>query len=399
VIPRNDEFDVAALRRTGWRPTPFREFVLKMHGRCNLACDYCYVYEMADTTWRDKPIVISLDTVEQAARRIGRHAANHELPQVRVVLHGGEPLLAGAAAIAETAQILRAALPSGVGLDLRMQTNAVRLDEPVLEMLLAHDIRLSVSLDGDREAHDRHRRYADGRGSYDAVAAGLRLLTTERYRGLFAGLLCTIDLATDPVGAYEALLGFDPPAMDFLLPHGNWSAPPPGRAPDSPDAPYADWLIRVFERWYGASAQESRVRLFGEIITLLLGGNGGSESIGLSPVGFVVIDTDGSIEQVDTLKSTFNGAAATGLNVFDHSLDEALDLPELAARQLGLAALADECRACPIVRVCGGGYYPHRYLAGQGFRRPSVYCRDLQRLIRHIDGRLAADLTDRSRTR
>jgi uncharacterized protein len=30
--------DLLELRRSGWRPTPFRQFVLKLHSRCNLAC-------------------------------------------------------------------------------------------------------------------------------------------------------------------------------------------------------------------------------------------------------------------------------------------------------------------------------------------------------------------------
>ena len=34
--------DVGALLAGGWQPTPFRQFLLKMHTRCNLACDYCY---------------------------------------------------------------------------------------------------------------------------------------------------------------------------------------------------------------------------------------------------------------------------------------------------------------------------------------------------------------------
>ena len=47
--------DVHALLADGWEPTPFREFVLKIHSRCTLACDYCYMYELADKTWRLRP--------------------------------------------------------------------------------------------------------------------------------------------------------------------------------------------------------------------------------------------------------------------------------------------------------------------------------------------------------
>src|SRR5690606_34532402 len=89
-----------------------------------------------------------------------------------------------------------------------------------------------------------------GEGSYDEVRKRLDLLTSDAYRHLFAGLLCTIDLANDPVTTYEALLEFAPPSVDFPLPHGNWGTPPPGWSAE--DAPYGEPLIKVFDRWYDA---------------------------------------------------------------------------------------------------------------------------------------------------
>ena len=79
----------------GSPPVPLSQFVLKVHSRCDLACDHCYVYEAADQSWRGRPMVISDSVVSQAAQRIGEHAGAHGLPAVQVVLHGGEPLLAG----------------------------------------------------------------------------------------------------------------------------------------------------------------------------------------------------------------------------------------------------------------------------------------------------------------
>src|SRR5262245_24739399 len=98
-----DLLDINQLEQTGWQPTPFREFILKLHSRCNLACDYCYIYESADQSWRARPTVMSSETVQQAAVRIGEHAKAHRLTRVDVVLHGGEPLLAGIGHIAFTA--------------------------------------------------------------------------------------------------------------------------------------------------------------------------------------------------------------------------------------------------------------------------------------------------------
>ena len=375
-----------------WQPAPFRQFILKMHSRCNLACDYCYIYKMSDQNWSTRPMVMSHAILEQTARRIAQHAVSHELDVVDVVLHGGEPLLAGPDLLGAAATVLRRELPDDVELTMQMQTNGVLLDTATLDVLARHRIRVSVSLDGPPDVHDRHRTYANGRGSYEATARAIRLLNQEPYRELFAGLLCVIDALADPVRTYESLQAFDPPKVDFLLPHGNWSAPPPYRSTDTSATPYGDWLAAVFDRWYAVPSRETQVRTFDEIINLLLGGESRVETIGLTLVALVTVDTDGSMEQVDTLRSAYHGAAGTDLNVTDNSFDDALRLPAIMARQIGLDALDESCRECPIHKICGGGYYPHRYRKGEGFRNPSVYCPDLLRLITHIQNRVQADL-------
>nr|MDT0526727.1 FxsB family radical SAM/SPASM domain protein [Streptomyces sp. DSM 41633] len=89
---------------------PFREFVLKVHSRCDLACDHCYVYEHADQSWRTRPKTISDEAVSWTARRLAEQAATHALPSVAVILHGGEPLLAGPARLRRVCEELGSAL-------------------------------------------------------------------------------------------------------------------------------------------------------------------------------------------------------------------------------------------------------------------------------------------------
>ena len=224
-----------------------------------------------------------------------------------------------------------------------------------------------MSLDGGAVTHDRHRRYVNGQGSYAEVARALQRLV--RRPAIYAGVLTTIDLRADPVSTYEALLDFAPPVLTS-------SSPTPTGHPRPLDnlmktAPYGTWLTAVFDRWYGAPSRETRIRLFEEIIHLLLGWGSASEAVGLTPTSLVVIETDGSIEQSDALKSAYHNAAATGLNVTRDSFDAVLRLPQIAARQIGLEALGAECRACSVAQICGGGLYPHRYRAGSGFRNRS----------------------------
>lgn len=374
------------------RAVPFQQFILKLHARCNLSCDYCYMYQMGDRGWLTQPKVMSKTIIRRSAQRIAEHVRGHGLTRVEVALHGGEPLLAGPDVLADVAQELRQALPLTTALNLVIQTNGVLLNEKLLDVLSGHGIRVGVSVDGTSEAHDKHRRYANGKGSYTQTARGVRLLGHPSYRELFAGILCVIDLDENPLATYESLLTFDPPKVDFLLPHGNWSTPPRNRTSGTEDAPYGQWLISVFDRWYDVRSQETEVRLFAELINLILGGQSRTESVGLSPVALITVNTDGSLEQVDSLRSAYLGAARTALNVVTNTFDDALRHPAVIDRQLGLAALADSCQQCGLRRVCGGGHYAHRYRRGSGFRNPSVYCPDLTMLIKHIAGRLQADL-------
>ena len=376
---------------SGWNPAPFREFVVKIHSRCDLSCDYCYMYEMADQSWRDRPRSMSIEIADYTAMRIGGHVRTHRTSSVTLILHGGEPLLAGHELIAYLVNATRKAAGPDVRVDARIQTNAVGLDDSCLRLFCELGVQVGVSLDGNAQAHDRHRRFASGRGSYAAVSAGLDRLTQAPFRHLFNGLLCTIDLRNDPIATYEALVAFEPPRIDFLLPHGTWVTPPPGRIPGTSNSPYADWLITVFDHWY--PRPRTHVRLFEEVMQLLLGGASSTEMVGLTPSRVVVIETDGAIEQVDTLKVAYHGAAVTGLHVTRDALDTALLRPGMVARQIGVRALSAECRACHIHRVCGGGLYAHRYRTGTGFANPSVYCPDLMRLIGHIGETMQADIS------
>jgi uncharacterized protein len=369
---------------------PFRQFVVKVHSRCDLACDHCYVYEHADQSWRGRPKELDSRTAAQISRRVAQHAAAHRLPEVRIVLHGGEPLLLGPRRMRETLAALHAAISPVTRLDLRIHTNAVLLTETYLDLFAEYGVKVGVSLDGDRAANDRHRRYRDGRSSYDQVVAALARLRRPEYRPLYAGLLCTVDIANDPIAVYRGLLEQAPPRVDLLLPHATWEHQPPGlHAPRDPSDPrrgggeYARWLGAVFEAW-DADGRPVPIRTFESMLGALYGRPVTTEALGLDPVDLLVIETDGTLEQVDSLKTAYEGAAATGLDVWRHSLDEAAAVPGIAVRQQGIDGVSEVCRACELVRVCGGGLYPHRYRPGHGFANPSVYCSDLTQMITRV---------------
>ncbi|MBO1335096.1 FxsB family cyclophane-forming radical SAM/SPASM peptide maturase [Streptomyces sp. VRA16 Mangrove soil] len=364
--------------------TPLRQLVLKIHSRCDLACDHCYVYEHEDTTWASLPKVISEDTAELVARRFAEYAQSEQLDEVAVILHGGEPLLAGPARLRAVCERLVAHLTPVTRLDLRIHTNGVQLSRTHLDLFDEFDVKVGISLDGDKAANDRHRLDRRGRSSYDRVLRAVDLLREERYRHLYLGLLCTVDIANDPVAVHDALTALEPPRIDYLLPHATWDHPPDRTGSETP---YADWLLAAFDRWEEQGRQVS-VRLFESVLSTLGGGPSLTESLGLAPSDLAVIETDGSFEQADSLKTAYDGAASTGFDVRRHTFTTLTEHPGVQARQAGVGALADECRSCPVLDSCGGGLYAHRYRTGSGFANPSVYCRDLLALIQGVARRI-----------
>ncbi|SDT65240.1 FxsB family cyclophane-forming radical SAM/SPASM peptide maturase [Actinoplanes derwentensis] len=361
---------------------PLSQFVLKVHGRCDLACDHCYVYEHADQSWRTKPRMMSLDVAGAAARRIAEHAASWELPHVRLVLHGGEPLLLGPDRMDALITRVRAPIEAVTRLSLTMQTNGVRLGTEMCDVLKRHGVRVGVSLDGDRDANDRHRRFATGAGSFDQVRAALSLLRRPDYRELYAGILCTVDVRNSPEQVYRALLAERPPNVDFLLPHATWDSPP--YRPEGQPTPYADWFSVIHRLWL-ADGQPMRIRLFEGLYSTARGGPSGSEQLGADTVDLAVIETDGRYEQADSVKTAYDGAPATGLSVLTATVDDVSRLQPIAARQHSIDNLNPVCRSCPVVRQCAGGLYAHRFRTGHGFANPSVFCPDLRVLIERTD--------------
>lgn len=124
---------------------------------------------------------------------------------------------------------------------------------------------------------------------------------------------------------------------------------------------------------------------------MLFGQSSSMEAIGAKAVDLIVVESDGEIEAVDTLKVVGEKATSLGLDVFQHTFDDALGALPILARNVGYAALCETCQHCSILHQCGGGYLPHRYSERNGFLNPSVYCNDIKYLVKHVRSVLGAE--------
>lgn len=368
---------------------PISFFIVKVHSRCNLNCDYCYEYNLGNTGWKKKPKFMSMSVFRRLCERISEHLEASELKtEPFISFHGGEPLLRSPEFFDEAMTIARKILPN---VRFGMQTNGMLLKPETVEVFLKHGLRAGVSLDGPEEINDSHRVDHLRRGSFRQVMKGIDHFRHGSARNAWGGILSVIDVTTDPVEQLEFFASLNPPSLDFLEPDGNWENLPPGKK-SAGSVEIADWLIRAFDHWFD-SYSHIRLRRFEEIIEHLLGGSGSTEYFGLEPVTLITVATDGAYEAVDQIKGAFDGAEVLGLNIFDHSLDEVVRHPMVQDRLIGVDSLCEQCRQCRHGLTCGGGYFPHRYNKANGFRNPTIYCADYMLLFDHINLTLQKELS------
>jgi uncharacterized protein len=358
-----------------------KSLVVKIAQRCNLNCTYCYVYNHADKSFRHRPAFMSRQVFESLVKRLNAYCAARPGHVIDVVFHGGEPMLLNPREL--DVWLTDAGRQLGRRVRYGLQTNGTLVSEAWLDVLFRHGIQPSISIDGTPEVHDAFRVDHSGKGSYERVVAGLRRLLDA---GLDPGALCVINPGHSGIEMYRHLRSLGFKRMDFLLPDATHDSRPLLYGGFGP-TPVADYLIPIFDEWFGEDDPEIRIRLFIEVLRLLFGGTPLTDNLGASLGGqnYLIIETDGGIHGTDVLKICYEGASDTGLNVLDNDFD---DLPKASPLVFQIidrgVSLCETCVACLERDVCRGGAMAHRYSRAQGFANPTVWCGDMLKLIGHI---------------
>jgi len=357
--------------------------VLKIAERCNLNCCYCYMYQHEDKSYLRRPRFISDEVFDQLLVRICEYCDKRAPHRMGLCLHGGEPTLIGADRLDRLGARARHVLGERL-VDISMQTNATLVDHRLIDVLRRHQILVGVSLDGPAEIHDTFRVDHAGRGSHAATVKGLRLLQEA---DLLHGVLCVINPGASSVDIYRYFRHLGIKRMNFLLPEVTHDSKSRlyGRFGETP---VADYLIPIFDEWFGQDDPDVRIRVFWELLGLVMGGRGDSDAFGNPLMNYLIVETDGTIQACDALRVCEEGIASSGLNLFAYGFDDLhLGLP-LAHRVVheGIP-LSAKCQVCPERTVCGGGYLPHRYARANGFDNPSAWCEDILKLLAHIRAR------------
>ena len=137
---------------------------------CNLRCKYCsysgkYDNRVHGNKRMSKEIAFSaIDFV-----------LNHSIDRDKIYLgfYGGEPLLEFGL-IKDCVEYAKRKCV-GKKISFNMTSNTTLINDDIIDFLYDNKFGLTISLDGDRQAHDKNRRFAsNGLGSFDTVIRNLK---------------------------------------------------------------------------------------------------------------------------------------------------------------------------------------------------------------------------------
>lgn len=386
--------DVAATMRTSeparasCEKLPIREVevIIKVAERCNLACSYCYYFFAGDQSFATRPARMAREVVAQTARFLADGARDLALPAIKLVFHGGEPLMLRKADFEWACQQFREALDPVTRLTLSVQTNGVLIDPDWVSLFSQYNVSVGISIDGEAEIHDRHRVDHRGRGSHDRVVRGIRLVhdAAEHAPQLAPGLLTVLDAGYDVKRLYEHFtheLGAK--AISTLLPDCSHDDGIPGghSAED-----YGRMLCDLFDLWI--EDDSIHVREVSKVLARFARFQAGMWTGRRNPV--VVIQSDGSLAMDDSYvpAQDWRDKAAKG-SVFADRMSSWLWNDDYMVLDREYGRIPSACGECVWRNVCGGGDLENRYSSERGFDNPSVYCEGLKLFYLHITKYLA----------
>ncbi|WP_322923888.1 cyclophane-forming radical SAM/SPASM peptide maturase YhhB [Paenibacillus campi] len=371
----------------------FSAALLKITSRCNLNCDYCYVYNHVDQSWKNQPKYMNNEVLNQFAVRLKQYLDLNNQKEFDVIFHGGEPLLYGSNLLIRAVNIIHEHLnPHKYKINFSLQTNGTLLTKEIIDELFAANISISMSLDGPKLSNDLHRVDHKKLSSFERAYQGLKALI-DTQSTMFQGVIAVIDPNNSPKALFEFFHPMNLPRLDFLLPDATHTRPPQGRL-HSP-ALYHDWLIEAFELWY-TQYSDIPVRWFDSLLASRIGVPSQTDVMGFGSVCLLVIETDGHYSDHDVFKITRHDGALLQQNVFTSSINDISNHYMIREHgyRLSIEGVAQECKQCPALEACGGGSIPHRYHEKRGLDTPTVYCKEIYSVLSKATSLLRNSLTN-----
>jgi len=346
-------------------------FILKLASRCNLKCTYCYWFR--DKSVYEKPKKIKDEIVDFFLDKLQKHINKYKLTDITISFHGGEPMLYGKKKTIQLCEKIKNIKVNN--LTLAMQTNGTFIDQEWCDIINKYGIGVGISVDGI--LHDKNRIFLNGRGSLSETINGINLMKKNNIN--FGVLSVYDDEIKDAQKFVDFFKKLNLHEFDILIPDVNH---------DYENIPQISNFYNDLFNIY-LKDKDLKIRFFDQVVKSFYHNNSMEVNI-LGDVNhglfkhMVTINTDGSIEPEDSIRTSGYKACETTKNVRTHNLDTLLNDDKIQ-NMYQSAQLPKECEPCIWKKVCAGGDFTHRYSSKtQDYSKKTPYCNQLKNIFNHM---------------
>ena len=145
--------------------TRVSNLILQVTQNCNLRCEYC-IYSGNYDTRKHSNNRMSFEIAKKSIDFLIEHSKKRN--KIYIGFYGGEPLLEFSLIKKCIEYIEKVAVGKEIG--YVMTTNATLFTDEIIDYIVKHKFKLTISVDGPREIHNRSRIFANREeGSYDIM--------------------------------------------------------------------------------------------------------------------------------------------------------------------------------------------------------------------------------------
>jgi uncharacterized protein len=374
---------------------------------CNLNCAYCFYLEKHALFDREKDLRMSDEVLSAFIRS---YIEAQPSPVIEFVWQGGEPTLLG---IDFFQRVIDRQRPYAGRKTIAnsLQTNGTLLDDRWCRFLKQHNFLVGLSLDGPREIHDLYRRDRAGKGTFDKVLRGLKLLQKH---GVDVNVMASVgrETARHPLDVYRFFRNEGVEFIQFVpiierLPadaekqsgfrlagpaslnqeEANREITPWTVLPEE----YGDFLIAIYEEWVRRDVGKTFVMNFEWALNAWIG-NPSPVCIHSKRCGSsVVIEHNGDLFACDHYVYPRFRLGNILTDSLPKMVKASVDSGFGPAKENSLPRW---CRECEVLAACQGGCPKHRFASTcQGEPGLHYLCPGYRKFFRHIRRYLRAMTT------
>ncbi|WP_194191476.1 radical SAM protein [Clostridium chrysemydis] len=161
----------------------FNQILLEMTSQCNLRCKYCIYSEHYEFTETYRDCKLSFETGRKALdyyfKNFDLIYKRHPNKKASIGFYGGEPLL-NFEVLRQLVNYTNDRYSDKYEIIYNITTNGLLLNDEIIDFLVENKFAITLSIDGDKENHDRNRVRLNGEGSHDQIMKNYKNLK-EKY--------------------------------------------------------------------------------------------------------------------------------------------------------------------------------------------------------------------------